>query len=77
MAVGSFAVLGLVLMACTARVCRITGVTALYEQIASDDMRIMFESMDEDAVEDEFGRYLSNEPDEDEGEVVERTAIGV
>lgn len=67
---GPFAVLGLVLMACTARVCKITGITDLYEEIASEDMKMVMQMMDDGAVEEEFGTLLDGE--EDEGEVVER-----
>ncbi|PWO25049.1 Hid1 multi-domain protein [Pyrenophora tritici-repentis] len=38
-AVGPFAMLGLVMMASVARVCRIVGITAVYEEIASGDVQ--------------------------------------
>lgn len=57
-ATAPFAVLGLVLMACTARVCRITGITDLYEEIASEDMKMVGEMLDDGAVEEELGSLL-------------------
>lgn len=70
-AVGPFAVLGLVLMACTARVCKITGITDLYEEIGSEDMRMTLQMIDDGAVEDELGSLLTG-GDVDEGVVIER-----
>lgn len=72
MAVGSFAVLGLVLMACTARVCRITGITAHYEEIASEDMKGILTAVNGGLVADEFGGLLGGEPEWDEGVVMMR-----
>ncbi|KAF2012687.1 hypothetical protein BU24DRAFT_257188 [Aaosphaeria arxii CBS 175.79] len=69
-AVGPFAVLGLVLMACTARVCRIAGITALYEEIASEDLKTVLRLMDAGEVETISG--LLSADDEDEGEVIAR-----
>lgn len=69
---GPFAVLGLVLMASCARVCRITGITALYEEIASDDMKGILTAVDDGLVADEFSGLLNEEATWDEGEVVER-----
>ncbi|KAF2654718.1 hypothetical protein K491DRAFT_568065, partial [Lophiostoma macrostomum CBS 122681] len=57
-AIGSFAMLGLVLMACVARVCKITGITDVYEQIRSDDMHMVMGMMDDGAVEEELGSLL-------------------
>ncbi|KAF2004500.1 hypothetical protein P154DRAFT_44935 [Amniculicola lignicola CBS 123094] len=77
-AVGPFAVLGLVLMACTARVCRITGITDLYEEIASEDMKSVLQSVDGGAAADEFGEVLGgdqeeeDDDDEDMGIVIRR-----
>ncbi|KAF2114987.1 hypothetical protein BDV96DRAFT_493989 [Lophiotrema nucula] len=72
-AVESFAVLGLVLMACIARVCRITGITELYEEIGSEDMQVVLQSMDEGIAVHEFGNLLGgDDEDEDEGIVIER-----
>ncbi|KAF2253967.1 hypothetical protein BU26DRAFT_232550 [Trematosphaeria pertusa] len=71
-AVGPFAVLGLVLMACTARVCRITGITALYEEIASEDMKGVLSAVDDGHVADEFGGLLDEEEVWDLGEVIVR-----
>lgn len=45
-------------MACTARVCRITGITDLYEEIASEDMKMVGEMLDDGAVEEELGSLL-------------------
>ncbi|KAF2714830.1 hypothetical protein K504DRAFT_368388 [Pleomassaria siparia CBS 279.74] len=69
-AVGPFAVIGLVLMASTARVCRITGITDLYEEIGSEDMKTVLASFDAGEVAKEFGDLRAGE--EDEGEVIER-----
>ena len=62
--------LGLVLMACVARVCRITGITAVYEELGSDDVRMVMGMMDDGAVEEELGSLLGG--GEDEGAPVER-----
>ncbi|KAH7122562.1 hypothetical protein B0J11DRAFT_436902 [Dendryphion nanum] len=71
-AVGPFAVLGLVLMACTARVCSITGITNLYEEIASEDMQSVLRLMDAGTVS-EIGDLIDDEGNEiDEGEVIAR-----
>lgn len=60
-------------MACTARVCKITGITSLYEEIASEDMRMALAMIDEGQVEEELGSQLGGgEEGEDWGEVVER-----
>ncbi|KAF2868327.1 hypothetical protein BDV95DRAFT_500754 [Massariosphaeria phaeospora] len=69
-AVGPFAVAGLVLMACTARVCRITGITNLYEEIGSEDMKMILGAVDDGEIANEFGGLL--DPEEEWGEVVER-----
>jgi ribonuclease MRP protein subunit RMP1 len=72
-AVGPFAVLGLVLMACTARTCRITGITALYEEIGSEDMKAALQMLDEGVAGHEISALLdAAEEEEDLGEVVER-----
>lgn len=72
MPVGPFAVLGLVLMACTARVCRISGITDLYEEIASEDMKGILTAVDDGLIAKEFGGLLDPEDEWDEGEVVMR-----
>lgn len=60
-------------MACTARVCKITGITALYEEIASEDMRMALAMIEEGQAEEELGALLGGgEEGEDWGEVVER-----
>jgi ribonuclease MRP protein subunit RMP1 len=70
-AVGPFAVIGLVLMASTARVCRVTGVTDLYEEIGSEDMKNVLKSMDDGAVVRMYGELRAGN-EEDVGEVIER-----
>ncbi|KAF2854430.1 hypothetical protein T440DRAFT_375528, partial [Plenodomus tracheiphilus IPT5] len=70
--VGPFAMLGLVMMASVARVCRITGITAVYEEIASGDVQGVLSASDELALAEEFGGVLDGEGDWDEGVVVER-----
>lgn len=64
--------LGLALMACTARVCRITGITAHYEEIASEDMKAILAAVDEGSLVDEFGGLLDEEAEWDEGVVMMR-----
>jgi ribonuclease MRP protein subunit RMP1 len=65
-------------MACTARTCRITGITALYEEIGSEDMREALKMIDEGVSEHELNAMLGGgdlamgEEEEDIGEVVER-----
>lgn len=72
-AVGPFAVLGLALMASVARVCRITGITAVYEEMASEDVKGVLTAVDEGLLADEYGGMMDvDEPMWDEGEVVER-----
>ena len=77
MAVGSFAMLGLVLMACVARACRITGITRAYEEVASKEEREVLEKSDELSLESEFGGILDEDEDGtgigwDEGVVIAR-----
>lgn len=70
---GPFAVLGLVLMACTARVCRVVGITAHYEEIASEDMKGILSAVDDGLVADEFGGLLDEGEEEwDEGVLMMR-----
>ncbi|KAF1850913.1 uncharacterized protein K460DRAFT_273511 [Cucurbitaria berberidis CBS 394.84] len=71
-AVGPFAMLGLVMMASVARVCRITGITAVYEEIASGDVQGVLSASDELALAAEFGNVLDAEEDWDEGVVIAR-----
>lgn len=73
-AVGPFAMLGIVMMASVARVCRITGITAVYEEIASGDVQGVLNANDELALGAEFAGVLDEEEGwgEDVGEVVER-----
>lgn len=63
--------LGLVLMASVARACRITGITAVYEEIASADVQAALSANDELALADEFGGVLDKD-EWDEGIVIER-----
>lgn len=76
MAVGPFAVLGLALMASVARVCRITGITAVYEEMASEDVKGVLTAVDEGLLADEYGSMLDGDEPQweqwDEGEPVER-----
>lgn len=65
--------LGLVMMASVARVCRITGITAVYEEIASGDIKGVLSANDELLLADEFAGVLDPEGEwEDHGEVVVR-----
>lgn len=65
--------LGLVMMASVARACRITGITAVYEEIASADIQGVLGANDELALAGEFAGVLDGEERwEDEGVVVER-----
>jgi len=70
-------------MAAIARVCKITGITELYEEIGSEHMRIVLETFDAGSAVDQFGGLepglhgvaVANEEEEEEedlGEVVER-----
>lgn len=69
-AVGPFSMLGVVMLASISRVCRITGITSVYEEIASSDVQNVLAANDdltlantyEDIVEDEW----------DLGEVIQR-----
>lgn len=69
---GPFAMLGLVMMASVARVCRIVGITAVYEEIASDDIRGVLSASDELALASEFSSVLDKDEEWDEGVVVSR-----
>ncbi|USP75757.1 hypothetical protein yc1106_03031 [Curvularia clavata] len=71
-AVGPFSMLGLVLMASVARVCRITGITAVYEQIASADVKGVLDANDELTLAGQFGSVLGGDEECDEGIVVAR-----
>ncbi|KAF2031406.1 hypothetical protein EK21DRAFT_63245 [Setomelanomma holmii] len=71
-AVGPFAMMGLVMMASVARVCRISGITAVYEEIASAEMQGVLSASDELALAEEFAGVLDGEEEWDEGIVVER-----
>ena len=64
--------LGLVMMASVARVCRITGITAVYEEIASSDVKGVLSANDELALADESSRALADGEGWDEGVIVAR-----
>jgi ribonuclease MRP protein subunit RMP1 len=66
--------LGVVMMASVARVCRISGITAVYEEIASGDIQGVLSASDELAMANEFAGVLDEgeEWGEDMGVVVER-----
>lgn len=64
--------LGLVLMACVARLCRITGITTAYEEIASGDILGVLSANDELLMSGEFGGVLDEEVEWDEGVVIAR-----
>jgi ribonuclease MRP protein subunit RMP1 len=64
--------LGLVMMASVARVCRIAGITAVYEEIASGDIKGVLTASDELALADEFSMVLDEGEEWDEGVVVAR-----
>jgi ribonuclease MRP protein subunit RMP1 len=64
--------LGLVMMASVARLCRITGITTAYEEIASGDLRGVLSANDELSMSSEFGAVMDEEVEWDEGVVIER-----
>jgi ribonuclease MRP protein subunit RMP1 len=64
--------LGLVMMASVARVCRIVGITAVYEDIASGDVKGVLSANDELALANEFSMVLDEGDEWDEGVVVAR-----
>lgn len=64
--------LGLVMMASVARVCRISGITAVYEEIASADIQSVLSASDELALASEFSSVLDDGEEWDEGVVVKR-----
>ena len=67
-------------MATLARVCKITGITALYEEIGSAHMKLVLKLVDDGTLLDEFGDMVVDEEmhpdgegdDEDIGEVIGR-----
>ena len=69
---GPFAMLGLVMMASVARVCRISGITAVYEEIASGDIQGVLSANNELALADEFSSVLDESEEWDVGVVVAR-----
>lgn len=73
-AVGPFAMLGLVMMASVARLCRITGITTAYEEIASADIKGVLTANDELLMSDEFAGVIDEDPQWDEGVVIAREA---
>lgn len=64
--------LGLVMMASVARVCRISGITAVYEEIASGDIQGVLTASDDLALANEFAGVLDDEDEWDEGIVIQR-----
>jgi ribonuclease MRP protein subunit RMP1 len=64
--------LGLVMMASVARVCRISGITAVYEEIASSDIQGVLSANDELALASDFSRVLDEGEEWDMGVVVQR-----
>ena len=77
MAAGQFAPVGLVLMAATARAAKLLGVTDVYEEIASADMRAVLDRFSAEGALGAFGGLKAGEGQEqgqgeDEGEMVER-----
>lgn len=60
------------MMASVARVCRIVGITAVYEEIASGDVQGVLSASDELALADEFGSVLDEGDEWDEGIVIAR-----
>ncbi|EUC42868.1 hypothetical protein COCMIDRAFT_39099 [Bipolaris oryzae ATCC 44560] len=71
-AVGPFSPLGLVMMASVARVCRITGITSVYEQIASAEVKGVLDASDELELAGKFGGVLGGGDECDEGVVIAR-----
>jgi ribonuclease MRP protein subunit RMP1 len=68
--------LGLVMMASVARVCRVTGITSVYEEIASSDIQNVLASSNELSLAEDFGDVLDQAEEEewDVGVVVQREA---
>lgn len=64
--------LGLVMMASVARMCRITGITAAYEEIASAEIRGVLTANDELMLSEEYGGVIDEETEWDEGVVIAR-----
>lgn len=71
-AVGPFAMLGLVMMASVARLCRITGITTAYEEIGSADIHGVLTANDELLLSNEFSGVVDEETEWDEGVVIAR-----
>ncbi|KAF2197195.1 hypothetical protein GQ43DRAFT_218957 [Delitschia confertaspora ATCC 74209] len=71
-AAGQFAMIGLVLMAAIARVCKISGITDLYEEIGSNHMKVVLLTVDDGTLLEEFGDLVAADGEEDSGEVIER-----
>ena len=60
------------MMASVARVCRISGITAVYEEIASGDIQGVLSANNELALADEFSSVLDESEEWDVGVVVAR-----
>ena len=58
-------------MACVARVCRITGITAVYEEMASEDVKEVLGAVEEGLLSEAYGNLMEEE-EWDEGVPVER-----
>ncbi|EMD92029.1 hypothetical protein COCC4DRAFT_144971 [Bipolaris maydis ATCC 48331] len=71
-AVGPFSMLGLVMMASVARVCRITGITSVYEQIASAEVKGVLDASDGLGMAGQFESVLGGGDECDEGVVIAR-----
>jgi len=64
------------MMASVARVCRIVGITAVYEEIASGDVQGVLSASDELVLAEEFSSVLDEGEEWDEGVVVAREDDG-
>ena len=64
------------MMASVARVCRIVGITAVYEEIASGDVQGVLSASDELVLAEEFSSVLDEGEEWDEGVVVAREHDG-
>ena len=60
------------LVACVARVCRITGITGYYEEIASQNAKDAMMAMDSGLDSKELGAYLEDDEVWDQGEAIPR-----
>lgn len=72
---GPFSALGLVLVACVAKVSRITGITKYYEEIASRDVENAMAAMESGIDSEEFGAILEQDDIWDQGEAIAREEV--